>query len=244
MRIEKFREWLERNKIFFDTLGILLLSGMAVLVSLAVLNITSYQTQLMEKEHYPFFNVLITPDYDIRFPDDENPKDYLTIENLGDPVTEFFAHDLVFINISNKDNENHYSRVPLYHYYGGIVSINGSLNNWHSVGNQGDYRAIGRLTTNLTDYATAKGLNITTRIERYIKIEYRDKWGDKGSQFFNVREYSTERISESRGISIENEYNNKMDNRKGLTLGFRFDYNKAFSEFLQNKFDEWIDEIR
>ena len=56
------RDWLDKNKVFFETITAVLLAVMAIVVSLEANRIASYQTELMRLEHQQFcILILILP---------------------------------------------------------------------------------------------------------------------------------------------------------------------------------------
>ncbi|MDO9036364.1 MAG: hypothetical protein Q7U51_14330 [Methanoregula sp.] len=88
-KIDKIRDWLTNNKIFFETIGAITLSIMALLVSLGALSVMVYQAQQVEIENQPEFLfsvetypssevVIIKNDLPLNF-----PQDYLIIKNNG-----------------------------------------------------------------------------------------------------------------------------------------------------------------
>lgn len=238
--IRSIRGWLKDNHIFFSTIGTILLSIMAIYVAYGAYSVTSYQSELMEHEHFPFFNLAITPIYDDTIdPDYYRPNDYLKIDNLADPITEFYAEGFVFINITNK-KDNRYIRIPISGYYRNIIPINNSLNNWHSVGISGNFYTASKVIKNFTEYANLSGITVTGRTERVVKIQFRDRWGEKQSQYFFIREYSTEQISETQGSSIVNEYDQKIRDNYRISTSYYNQFDNAYKDRLQGDYEKWI----
>ena len=55
--MQRIRTWLEINKVFFETFAAVLLRVMALVVSCQANRIANYQTELMEAEYQPVFDI-------------------------------------------------------------------------------------------------------------------------------------------------------------------------------------------
>lgn len=83
----RFRRWLSENKIFFDTLAAVTLSGMALVVSYGSYRQTSLQTKIQAAQAAP---ILIVKSEQIQNPDTRFYEEHrVTISNLGSPVRTF-----------------------------------------------------------------------------------------------------------------------------------------------------------
>src|SRR5919108_6641078 len=96
-RIDFTRNWLDRNKVFFETIGALLLSVMAVVVSIKANQIAEFEAVLAKAELLPTLHF----DVDLR----KEPEtghwafDELVISNIGRPLRSFDSNPLIFLEI-------------------------------------------------------------------------------------------------------------------------------------------------
>lgn len=91
---DKKRDWLEKNKIFFETITAVFLAIMAIVVSFEANQIASYQTKIMKAEQSPILHFKVDEIYD---PTTSNyTRDELIISNVGSPLSEFKYDHVVF----------------------------------------------------------------------------------------------------------------------------------------------------
>jgi hypothetical protein len=232
--IDKVREWLKHNKIFFETLVIVLVSIMAVAISWGAYQTTVYQSQIMEKQNMPIFNIELQPKW-VDYHSEFGPTDSISIENLGEPITEFQFESLVMINFTNLlNNKNFYITLPMYYT---VIPDDQSTYKWHSVGGIGVYKAVSSIIDNLTTYSQQYFISPKVNLERYFKINYRDKLGIQRANYYYLDQNEGERqLSYEEGTEVEKIYDN-MNNLRVVNINFD---TYGLNEKLTRQAENWI----
>jgi hypothetical protein len=130
------REWLDRNKVYFETvatvfsgISAVVVGVVAILVSLQANQIaaetnkiTSQQAQLIEAEYLPVFDIQT---------DSTGTEEFLTITNVGAPISHF-NHDLLsfyaftyqdYRQEGSSEGSPRHASVPIDGYFGGSFVI-------------------------------------------------------------------------------------------------------------------------
>jgi hypothetical protein len=193
--MKKLRNWLETNKILFETIAAFLLSAMAIIVSIAQ-TVTSFrqtqlstlQTQIAEAQALPQFEVAIHQklnDATNKFDDDQ-----LIINNRGGPVHDFLADAAYFINVNvgSAGANVRTIEVPIGDYFtASLVSVASTGQLVTMIGNHNN-AAVADLSRNLREAAHAKGLVFANLDERLIvRMLYRDLLERPHEDYYEVR---------------------------------------------------------
>ena len=98
------REWLERNKIFFEIVVALSLTCMSIIVSINANQIAAYQNELIKGENQPIFVFNLTYAENDRLGKGER----IDVSNIGKPAYNFKAEPYIFfdVHLYNKSNYN------------------------------------------------------------------------------------------------------------------------------------------
>lgn len=102
--MNKFRIFLEKNKIFIETLAAISLSVMAVVVSIQSNKIAEYQNELSKQQLLPKFDVSLTQDF-FNQEKDCFTGEKITVYNSGSPFTNYHSDVESFIVIHFLEKE-------------------------------------------------------------------------------------------------------------------------------------------
>ena len=229
-RIERLRDWLNINKIFFETIVAIFLAGMAITltimsitVSIQTNEIAFYETELMKMENQPIFRFDVTYDT-IDFDQFEYPvpaDEMLIINNIGKPLKEFSSKKMIFLKMGYLENgiNTKLAFVPITYY---IVSIpTGDLTN-ELMTFRGPYlfdqKTGNRLKVleagdDLSEYVHRLNANDSVSIDilRYIKVEYTDIFGNIHEDIYFVDSMTgASKLNENDGVTISKYYKSFM----------------------------------
>ena len=116
--LNTIREWLEKNRIFFELVVALSLTSMSIIVSINSNQIAEYQNELIKEENQPIFVFNLTHS-------DNGSLDVgerIDISNIGKPAYNFKAEPYVFFDIHSYNKSDYNSEkkayVPVTAYYG------------------------------------------------------------------------------------------------------------------------------
>jgi hypothetical protein len=235
--IRACRDWLNRNQVFFQTIAAVLLSIMAIFVTLQTNQIVSYQTKLMEAEQVPHLDFNLEMVYNSS--ENEFCRDQLTISNSGSPLREFSVVSYVLLVLSYANyTERSFVEVPIsmYGYYTTSASTytnnpSGELailtnynisevNYWlaNLVGgkylnrSEVNYWLANQTVNGFFDIAQEKYYFSYASIYRYFFVTYRDKMEKLHYEHYVVRsDGSFRKISED---SFDEMWNNYFLNRR------------------------------
>lgn len=185
--IEIIRDWLNNNKIFFETIAVLLLALMAIIVSWNTNQIASYQTDIMKSEHLPIIHLDIAQIYD---PSTKNyTRDELIISNLGAPLSEFETEEAIFFKVGYSNHKDgKIALIPLYGYYNAIFLTGNAtgelvtfLNDEVAEGNK--YRAV-HMSSEYNDFVQKRNGYGFANLVRYVRVSYKDIFGEIHKEFY------------------------------------------------------------
>ncbi len=213
-----FRNWLKRNKILFETIVALLLSIMAIFVSIGAWQTSSYQTQIMEQENQPAFSFSFenstSPTFlyyqnnsvIISIDDTDFVDGHLIIKNTGKPFSQITeTHYSIFMQIAYLTGGPGYHmervRIPLEDYILDDVTTNfegdSQIPSFWGDGNI----TSGKFSTALNGYiryAENRGDQfVNVKIMRYLKISYTDIFGKNHINYYYVSRTGSNQLSEN-----------------------------------------------
>jgi hypothetical protein len=168
------KEWLTKNKIYFELLSSVLFGAAALLVAYASYNVSSLQLEVAEQTLEPHFyieeSVLFNPATKYY------EKSELYIFNAGSPVGNLSFQVMSFLIVDREVNsQNQTVYIPVNGYYfasfnhqtpvGKLVTYRGHLNNKH----------YGELHAKLLDGKTKKKYGfINLNLKHLVKVSFRD----------------------------------------------------------------------
>lgn len=225
-RIDILRNWLNNNKIFFETIVAIFLAIMAITLTIVSINVSIktneiayHETEIIKMENQPIFNFKVTYDYtyidefDYSVPVDEK----LIINNVGKPLKEFSYEKMIFLKIRYWENGTYPKPafIPIYYYFPGIST--GNLINelvtfrgpYAYTNNTGNHLKILQAEKSLSEYVRRLDANNSASIYifRYIKIEYTDIFENIHEEIYFVDPYNgAYKLNKNEGRTISKYY--------------------------------------
>ena len=191
-----WRDWLDRNKVIFETAAASLLSLMAIIVAIAQTWTASRQTELMalqtrisEAQALPQFDIALHQELDqVTNKFDDN---VLIVTNRGGPIRDFYARTAFFLDVTADLDAPGGARkvsVPLNDYF--TASFIASASSGQLVRMVGDHNnakvfALGR---DLREGAQAKRWSFSFMEERLLlELQYRDLLDRPHDEYYIVQ---------------------------------------------------------
>ena len=229
------RDWLDKNKVFFETISAVLLAAMAIIVSYEANQIASYQTELIRLEHQPFLDF----DIDLAFDPIESKytHDRLTISNVGSPLSEFDCQHAVFFKVEYGEIEEKLrsAMIPLIGYYDTTFQTNNPRGKLATLANSGITEGNNWKTTQTTlefmNFARKKNATGFAEIVRYIRVCYKDIFGETHDEVYFVDTLGTHKLPEIEGKKIFEEYESKFSQKRFL------EFSSASPELI---YEKWL----
>jgi len=218
----RIRIWLERNKIFFETIAAVLLGIMAVILSVQSNNISTqtnkiinYQTEIMRTEHLPILHLEVELVYDTLKEFFANDK--LVISNVGAPLSEFSCRNVEFFEANyGKLGDMKIASIPLNAYYGVTMITNkptgvlATLVNLHTSG--GNNRKAFETSRSFARFAEQRDAYGFADIRRYVKVSFKDVFGETHDEFYLANSFGANKLSDAVGMKIFEDYESKFEN--------------------------------
>lgn len=244
------RGWLERNKVFFETLAAVALAFMAIVVALKSNQITQTQTEVMKQqtelmrnqseimriENLPRLHAQL----EFRYNDDITRlvHDRLIISNIGSPLEEFSVTDKVFLEVEYGEKESGEMikvLVPVNSYYGVTVPTKMPTGEQATLFNgdilEGNWNRLSEIRRDFLDLAKKQDAYGSVQIRRYIRLGYKDVFGTNHTDFYLVNNSQTLRIDEEEGDRIFAEFDTRY-----TSTGFQ-----QFSEIsAKDLYEKWM----
>jgi len=207
------RRYLDRNKVFFETVAASLLSLMAIIVSVVQIGLaikqnklTQMQTEIARTQALPQFVVSLKQIYDPTA--EKYTEDQIVATSQGGLVQELDCNFAVFIDTSYFVHAApRQKQLPLDGYYNSIfLTGEGSGKVVTLKGINNDER-FSQLTSQIRELAQAKGVMCNVELKRYIRLRYRDVFGEKHVKYYYVPPiFGGSVLDENEGKSIFDRY--------------------------------------
>jgi len=223
------RDWLEKNKIFFEIISPIVIAIAIIMVSIQANKILLRQAELMKLEQLPILRIDITCTYP---PKGSYPVEKLTISNIGASLQEFDYQDMTFLEADG-------TKLVLEGCY---VILNKTNNLKSGLATFRLYSdEVWRVISAFWALAQAKRLAIGYCVmKEYMRVKYKDILGEKHDEVYIVRTRSTSRGSRTTvscsklpdliGKEIIKDY------EKMRTQGLYLTYGALSPELLYKKF--------
>jgi len=204
--MQKIRICLQKNKIFFETIAAVLVSGAAVFVSWSQLQVYRAQTTIQEQTVLPHFVITARQIASLQEPvtyDD----DVITIRNVGAPISQFSVRNAVLFHITVDDQTLNKWRITrdifINGYYistahtaeatGLLATIRGIRNNKMQAALEHNFREVSR----------TYGKFGLIEIKRFIQISYIDLLGRGHTEYYFVPMiYGAARLTDQEGKEV------------------------------------------
>lgn len=178
------KTWLEKNRVYFETIAPVLISIAALFVSVSSFILTNQQLNLAKVEHQP--NFYLKESYLFDSEKGFANETELRIINSGAEVSNFNKKVISFLELEfYADKGRHISHIPVYGYYdttfketepkGEIALIKGHMNN--SIFND-LYKK-----TSTQEFRKKYG-NVFIRMKHAVHISYINKLGENREEYF------------------------------------------------------------
>lgn len=187
---DKCRDWLVKNKIFFETITAVFLTIMAIVVSFEANQISSYQTEIIKKQQLPILHFEVDQIYDSAT--SNYTRDELTISNVGSPLSEFKSDYAIFFKIDSgqRDEPPKTALIPLEGYYFHTVITNKPVGELARIANyaipEGNNYKAGQTMRSFYKYAEERNAWGLIDIVRYVRVKYKDIFGDYHIEYYYV----------------------------------------------------------
>ena len=214
------RSWLQKNKIFIETIStiaLVIIAIMAIVLAYQANQIESYQAEIMALEHQPVL------EFKIDFVDDPSGEhDRLTISNEGYRLSSFSCQPYVFLYIDYRESgmASVNGSIPLLGYYSEPeITGNGNgrlaiLTNPEISG--GNKKKADQILTDLYVQRNASG---NAHIERYVEVSYTDFFDEPHKEvYFVSRIFGGQKLSDQKGREIIQDW--ELMDRVHLSVDF------------------------
>ena len=239
--VSEIRDWLDTDKILSITA--IFFSLIAIAVSINANQIASDQTIIMKSEFLPILHLNVDLEWNntaAKYSDDE-----LTISNIGAPLSELKSRGAIFFNV-RWDTQNDKSKealVPIkdYYYVEIINNPQGELRSFYYTdpsGHRGNYYKAIDMDLRFFNFAETKNATGSVYVVRYVKLSYKDIFGDNHIEYYLVNGLKSYRLGEEKGQKIFKYYDDNL-------LTNSVDFNSEISpDLLYEKMSNIVNESK
>jgi len=191
MKISKLRDWLNTNKVFFETISATLLGLMAIIISILSINVTERQLENEIKLNQPL--IKISNDV-FSYYGGEKDSRFLIIENIGGPLQKYNSEIYNILEIETRGNANrdNYTRkkiqIPLNDYFSGTIgsyNYSGTIEKYIGINN---YNLLSNLDYNFEAKYGNEYPQTFINIKTILIITFEDYRGEMNRKAFEVDE--------------------------------------------------------
>lgn len=215
---EIIRNWLNKNKIFFETIVMVFLTIMSVTVTYTSNEIASNQIDINKMENQPIFHIYT----EYVFPDSNEATfthDQLVISNSGSSLYEFKYQPYVFLKVEYWDTKpDNIVFIPLEGYYffsdqarnltGRLVTIKDFNNDPKE--SEANWYKIEQSKNELYEMSQKNNMSTRIGVVKYIFISYKDIYGNYHEEMFLSDQLSTVKINRNDSLKIIEYYDEKI----------------------------------
>ena len=200
------KEWLKENKIFFETIAIVLLSTMAIIVSIqsnkissSQLRIAEDQKRIMVAQNLPLLRLNAYQVYTKET--DKYSEDIIKIVNEGPPLYEFHKDYVVFIEFEFGKRGEALSKIliPLNGYYGSSFLTGESKNLLCTITGPKNKLKYDNFISEFRSLAEKEGYYAFDKLRRFININYKDLFEQRHSDFYEVDFFNSKKMEPEEG---------------------------------------------
>lgn len=238
------RSWLERNKIFFETITAVFLATMAVMVSYAQFKMMDKQNQISEANALPqiISTISFTKDNSSNYTDE-----WLLIDNEGGVIKETDTSQAVFLKATYSSLNPIKLKVlyiPLSGYYGTAFSSGRGKGTITSAFGKNNYAKFHSFAQTFKPPLSENEEMLYVELVRMVRIKYIDIFGKEHIDYQVVDPIGgANALSKSEGERIFSAFNNAL--KKGTFLDFnKINANNFHDNIKFNQFDSWSIELK
>jgi hypothetical protein len=196
MKISKIRNWLNKNKVFFEVIVAFSLSFMAIFLSIQANRIAKAQTKIMEEENLPQIEIRSTQEYNEQKKLYDN--DIWLFFNRGGKIADFDVTNYSLYRFTYRPN---YDTLifPIYSYmnYRGVLTGE-SEGLIYQIDNDHNGAKEIELRDSLSNYGFYG-------IDTYAKLTYKDIFNKPHSEFYQINP-SKKSITKEHWEEIEKQF--------------------------------------
>lgn len=201
IKIKVFREWLETNKIFFETASYIILGLMGIILTINSNKVAKNEYQLHKAENTPLFKISVEPFYDSTT--SKYNTEVLTIVNEGQAITKKDIEISVYYTLEYDSlGFQTILKIPIYDYYFTSFSNNnftGNLLTTLGVNNNSEYARVYNHFLNRAHNGVFYFFNKII----FVRIKYNDIENEMGTKYFKIETYNGIEISEDEYYDFE-----------------------------------------
>lgn len=238
------KSWLEKNKIFFETITAVFLTAMAVMVSFAQYKMMDKQNQIAEANALPQIvsTISYTKDKNNNYADE-----WLTIENEGGVIKEANTSQAVFIKVSYTSLKPYKLKIlyiPLSGYYNSAFSSGRGKGTVTSAFGKDSNSKFCDFARSFNPLLSEGDELLLVDLIRMVQVKYYDIFGKEHIDYQVVDPIGVANaLSKSQGERIFSAY------YKALKDGIYLDFNKMKANDFHNKIksnqlDSWSIELK
>lgn len=217
----RIRPWLEANKVFFETIAAVLLSGMAIVIAIMQTSVATKQTELMELQTR-VAEVQILPRFEVHsYTSTEDAPATFVVSNRGASIDDLVMDYACFVMVDSKSKSGETTRkeIPAWGCVGSAVA------SWGGTG-----EGIARLNSMLTALQTVRvdqalmegakqaGYEMRVHTEIILSLRYRDLLKRDHEDFFATAIFGRSgAISDSEGASLIRRWKLSEQARKDIS---------------------------
>lgn len=175
------KEWLNRNKVFFDVFAAIALGTASVVVSYAAYEINKRQLALAEVAALPHFSIEIR---NIFGSDKKLREKALLVRNLGAPAYNLESRISTFLVLSRLQNKVKQHYIPLWDYLQHDFPSTEDGNTVLAFRGKDNAHNLKALMADIATAAESKGVQLFMSTSIVIELRYTDRMGNKRSDYF------------------------------------------------------------
>lgn len=192
-RVIILRDFLHRNKIFFETVAASLLSLMAIIISAAQIFIsvkqnalTAMQTEIARQQVMPQFVIAARQVIDTL--DGKIKEDAIYVNNRGGIVRDLFCNTAVFFDVEFTPELGEQKKIELSvnGYYGSMMNTAEGTGQVLTIEGYHNSEKLSQIRKAFTRLAEEKKAFANIEVRRYLRLYYRDILGKEHVDYYYV----------------------------------------------------------
>ena len=234
--MKNIKKWLKSNKIFFETITMVLIAVMAIIVSFQANQISyyqselmNYQTEIMKAEYKPILKFILGLTYNEDL--EKYTNEELKIINDGAPIRKFHSNALITFSFESMilNKPLIYNRIPIFGYYDTTqttINFTGEIEtSFCTQVEEGNLYKSSNIVREFSDYVrnNSNFLFSNAYLNRYVEVSYEDTLGDPHHEYYFVNMFGSYQITNDFGDTIKEEYETRALNFAYLTVEELYD---------------------
>ena len=204
------KNWLIKNKIYFEIVVATLLAIMAVVVSISQFYIASQQTKLITAQ-LEVVKTQIEPNIQVREKLIKNYDEHqIYISNLGVSALDASSKTRVFLTAELHQKEAPHSfeiEIALDGYYKGATATSNHEGLMFTIVGDQNNKRMNKLRREFRKLSDKNGYYSSIGIRRYVRVSYTNILGKPKELYYYVKSTGSEQITNSQGSELFKKYN-------------------------------------